>query len=551
MNAELSTELVQQQQGPGLSDYVNVIRRRIWQVIGPFLGLAVAGLGVAFLIPREYKGITELEVIDPDAGVATVFTQVGYSVPHKHLLTTIPQDVRQVEFLAPLVEQFGITEGYNLNVQRDRNRLFERMRKKVAVNTVLVKSGTDLVEFEYQGRDAERVVQFINALRQKWQDQFVARYHSAVVSVEDHVKKVFEEAQGAFMDAQAKYRNFQEANGSDYWGKDPGGQARSRLDRMKADIEGWELELTTEQATLRAVTEQLKSVRPTDKMDVARKRNPDWVKQSAVIETVSAKVRQLEADYYDTWKPLKDARVLLEEEKAKLEKIPEFQTDSFVQGPTPLWIKLSGDQTQAQTTIARLREKIEKAQISINQLENEVKVIPEKSAQAAILRDAVDTAGVQLDKALKMRAIVAATRDRVQANAKRFFRVTIEFTPEEARSFDPVWPNYALFAGIGAFVGLLIGGAIAFIGEFTSSAFTTPNQVRYLLQVPVLGEVAPIFTIGEQRARKRRRRVVLMVLGVIAVALLIVHLMWFDKDNWRAELPPAIRDLMRRIYGGR
>jgi hypothetical protein len=550
VNAELSTEL-QQQQGPGLSDYVNVIRRRIWQVLGPFIGLALAGIGVAFLIPREYKAMAEMEVIDPDAGVATVFTQVGYSVPHKHLLTTIPQDVRSVEFLTPLVEQFGITEGYNLANQRDKNRLYERMRKKVAVNAVLVKSGTDTVEFEYQGRDAERVTGFINALSQKWQEQFVSRYHSAVVAVEDHVKKVFEEAQNNFMSAQTKYRNFQEANGSDYWGKDPGGQARTRLERLKADLEGYELALRAEEATLRTVSEQLKTVRPTDKVDIARKRNPEWTKQNDRIEATSANVRKLEAAYFDTWQPLKDARVLLEEEKAKLEKIPEFLTDSFTQGPTNAWVKLTNDQTQATTTIETLRSKIEKTTQSINQLEAEVKVVPEKSAQAAVLRDAVDSAGVQLDKALKMRAIVGATRDRVLANSKRFFRTTIQFTPEEAKSFDPVWPNYPLFAGIGAFIGLLVGGAIAFIGEFTSSAFTTPNQVRYMLQVPVLGEVAPIFTIGEERRRKRRRWIVLTVLGVLAVVVLVIHLMWFDKDNWRAELPPAIRDFMKRIYGGR
>ena len=55
MNAELSTEL-QQQQGPGLSDYVNVIRRRIWQVLGPFIGLALK-LG---LLGRESRDLRKL-----------------------------------------------------------------------------------------------------------------------------------------------------------------------------------------------------------------------------------------------------------------------------------------------------------------------------------------------------------------------------------------------------------------------------------------------------------------------------------------------------------
>jgi hypothetical protein len=130
-----------------------------------------------------------------------------------------------------------------------------------------------------------------------------------------------------------------------------------------------------------------------------------------------------------------------------------------------------------------------------------------------------------------------------------FFRITQEQIPEEARFNDPVYPNYALFAGIGAFLGLLIGGAIAFIGEFSAAAFPPPRPVRYMLQVPILGEVAPLITQYDVRRRTRKRRIWLIAGIVVLVLLVAIHVMWYS--DMRSQLPEFLRVLMRRLYGAR
>jgi hypothetical protein len=52
----------------------------------------------------------------------------------------------------------------------------------------------------------------------------------------------------------------------------------------------------------------------------------------------------------------------------------------------------------------------------------------------------------------------------------------------------------------------------------------------------------------ETRTRKRRRTGWLVAALVLIAIGIAVHVLWFDLE-WRAYLPPFIRDVMRRLYG--
>jgi uncharacterized protein involved in exopolysaccharide biosynthesis len=546
MNVEFVSP--QHQQGPGLADYVSVVRRRIWHVVVPLAFFAAAGFGIATVMPKEYLAKTEVLVEDPDSMVGTMFTPVGYSVPHKQLLVTIVPDSKRAEFLVPLIDQYGITEGYNPSDPRERTRMIEKIRRRLSVLWTPAKTGPDFITFTYEGRDSVRVTEFVNAVRTKWQDEFTERYKAAVRAVETNVRSVFLEAERKYTEAQTQLKNFQEANGTDYFGKDPGTLATTLLSSLERDRDNFETQLRGEEAALRNVLQQLDSVRPMTQTDASKTRNPLWTAQSSQVTAIEAQIKLLETNYTDEWPKLKALKLQLAEERTKLEAIEQFATDTVVQATNPQWVQLTAQKNLAETTIAGLRDKIDKTKTRIAQLEKDVKVIPEKTAQAQKLRDAVDNAYLIYEKAARARETMIATRERVAAKAKSFIRVMSETTPEEAKFAIPVYPNYLMFVGIGAFLGLLIGGGVAFIGEFAAASFTTANQVRYSLQVPVLGEVSPLVTVAETRTRKRKRAVILVALLAVVAIVVLAHVLWFDPDL-RSHLPPFARDVMRRIYG--
>ena len=280
-------------QGPGLADYVNVVRRRIWYVIVPFVLCSVAAFGVAFLVPKEYKVLTEVVVEDPDSMVGSAYAPVGITVPHKHLLITISQDVRRAEFLGPLIEKHRITEGYNPANGREYRKLVERVKKRMEAIGSLAKIGPDWITFAYTGRDAERVTRFINDVRDEWREEFMNRYGAAIATIEHNINQIFDEANKKYVKAADDLRTFQEENGTDYFGKDAGGAARMRLDKLKAELEEYETSLQAEEATLRTQSDNLKKIDRLQTSDTSRKRNPEWTKQNALIEAGEAKVREM------------------------------------------------------------------------------------------------------------------------------------------------------------------------------------------------------------------------------------------------------------------
>ena len=120
--------------------------------------------------------------------------------------------------------------------------------------------------------------------------------------------------------------------------------------------------------------------------------------------------------------------------------------------------------------------------------------------------------------------------------------------PQEADSWDPVFPSVPLFVGIGAFIGLLLGSGLAFLVEFTSSSFVTVNQLRRTLPVVVLGQMGTLRTSGE--VKKRRKRSIVSWTIVLAVVGLLVygHVCYFNADL-RPNLPTWLFKLMKGFYG--
>src|SRR5262245_14234362 len=252
MNVELlSQQPLPQQQGPGIADYVNVVRRRIWHVVIPFVLFTLIGFGVTMLVPKEYQAVTSLYIDDDYA--AGVFSSVGVTIPHKQLLMTVQQDVIRVDFLNPLVEKYGITEGYNPSVPKERAKMYEKIRKRVLAKTVPQKQGPDFIEFYYEGRDPVRVTEFVNAISQNWQADFSRRYGQAAQAIWANIETLHQESLAAYVAASNKLKNFQDANGPDYFGKDPGGLAKGALGQLKTDVDNWGYQLSSDEASLRVV----------------------------------------------------------------------------------------------------------------------------------------------------------------------------------------------------------------------------------------------------------------------------------------------------------
>jgi hypothetical protein len=70
---------------------------------------------------------------------------------------------------------------------------------------------------------------------------------------------------------------------------------------------------------------------------------------------------------------------------------------------------------------------------------------------------------------------------------------------------SPATPNRPLILGVGLFLGLALGGALAVLLEAGDDSFHTARRLQSALRIPVLAAI-PGILLEQDRARLRRRR---------------------------------------------
>lgn len=528
-------------------DYLSVLTRRAWTIILPFLVCTALGGVVARLVPKQYFGSVALEVIDRTA-LDQFFKQVDLTLPHKPYLTTIAEVVRTRNFLSDLITECGVHEGFDLSTPKERAALLDRVRKNIDVKMVEQKTGSDLVEFRYTGRDASTVVRFVNAIASKYQKTVMDRYLSEMRIPRENLGKRRNEARRRWEEATAAYERFQvEEDFPSVGDKTLVNRRKDLADSVNA-LEAAELALKGKEETLERLSLLLRGENESVPGKVTQKKNLAWDRQKAVVETAEDALQKAAEKWLPTAPKVTKLQAELEIERERLSKIPEFVDDVRETEPNKKFTDLDTQRAKLESDIKGDEAMIAKLKKNIEALQVLVKRLPEVLRKEEQLRMAKVDAFGDYDKLNNVFQQVDGTWNRINSPDGEFFsqlRIPVE---EEARNWDPVFPNVALFIGIGAFVGILIGAGIAFVAEYGSRSFITVNQVRRTLPVPLLGQVS---RIRDARAENRRRfalRFVWMLVAVGVLAAVLIHVCWFMK-GLRTNLPPWLFDLLTKVYG--
>lgn len=85
----------------------------------------------------------------------------------------------------------------------------------------------------------------------------------------------------------------------------------------------------------------------------------------------------------------------------------------------------------------------------------------------------------------------------------------------------PFKPNKQVYIIGGFFFGLILGGGLVVLAETTDHSFEEPNQLREFLPIPMLGATSRILTPEEQSFINARKRLAILSMMVVGVAVLI------------------------------
>jgi uncharacterized protein involved in exopolysaccharide biosynthesis len=534
---------------PAVGDYLTVVVRRGRVILIPFALITLAAAAVAFVLPPTYVERTTVRVADPEV-VGSFFSQIGLPVPHKQILTTIKNEISAVSFLEPLIDKVDITEGYNRHDRRQFEKLVTTVKGNLTVNLVAQKIGDDIFFVEYRGREARKVAEFVNEIRDKYNDYFMTRYRGDIQDAWKHVKGLKENAEKELRVSTDALKTFQDTYGAMFVGdtSDLGSQLRGQLGKTTDDLALFEGQLQGQKQALLEIESKLAITSPLKDGGSAQTPNPAWVQQKGVVDQLVLRLEALAKRATEAHPEYIAVKAGLEDAKLTLSQLPQFDAGPKNPVPNPEYDKLIDQQRNARFDINRLEPAIAAAKARLAQLDKDMKDLPEHLKRAGELAVRKSAATLQFEKAQRQFAIVDATKERALRRETTFFKVIDAPSPEAAKDKDPVAPNIPLFIGVGAFVGLIVGLGLAFIREFTTPAFTTANQVRFGLSLPVLGEIAPLKTTGQAAESRRKKALIATLLVVLFGAVGWFHVAYFST-RWRSSLPQPVFEVMRKVYG--
>ena len=525
-----------------LQRYVDLVRRRRWQLVPVSLfGLVIGGL-IAFFIPRYFVARTLLEHQQLPSG------PTDREYPFRAVVDTAKSTIPLMAGAA--IEELKWPEAVALD-DFARGQLEREVESRISVSET---NGGDktrsyaLINVEYRDQDGPRSAEFLNKLVEVWARERIADLRAPAEEQQVRASTTLDRARGTLADYLREKQDLERQYGFDpeldvnvqrmEWPKEVEARAR-RLEALQEQRS----EVAKMKAALEVDREALAETQPRvapDSSDVLSRAlaNP----KAAGLAQLWMRAKQ---EYEQTYQPgtaqyynsKKKAELILEQIKALVPQ-PKVDADGLVPNPdfTELVQKIAADKKKLSGLSAQIATK--ERQLEAEQQAFVVKVeghgrYSQKLEQIVEAQAAKDAALAELHSATDL---LAKLQRDLPVRTKR--PAVVPPAPTE--------PNILLIALIGCVLGLgaAIGLILAF--DFLQGSFKTVEDVERALPVPVLGGVAYLETVAEREEAVRRRRRVAFIAGSgVILMTVVVSIFYFDSTM----LPPVVRDLLAMILG--
>ena len=211
-----------------LDEYIEILRRRIWYIVIPFVLIVVGASIYAFLAPRQYKAST-LVLVSPQR-VPEAYVQATVTSRVEERLQSIAQEVLSRTRLEQIIEEYKLYEKQKKSVSKEE--VVELMRKNIKVELPTKKEEKGYFTISFIGSDPNMVTTVANRLA------------------------------SLFIEENLKIREQQAAGTTEFLGAELA-QAKTKLDEMEATVSQYKMrhmgQLPEQRDTNLRILEQLQA----------------------------------------------------------------------------------------------------------------------------------------------------------------------------------------------------------------------------------------------------------------------------------------------------
>lgn len=525
-----------------LARYVDLLKRRKWQVVPvSLLGMIIGGL-IAASVPRYYVAQTEVRfnaeylLSDQDRQLSDPLEEMLASA-NPLIRARIPSVLKQLGWQEALVDDADA-----------RAEFIDEVTKRVTTNDIGAsrrnRSNTILL-ISYRDTDGQRAADFTNALREAW----IKQQLDEVEAINGENRRQVQARQVGIqeeVDALAReVSTFETIHGLDPSVRNSdllilGRTVDARLEADRRALFEREQERAEIDVQIDAIEQHLDG-----QLIAPRIPAPPPPMDGVLMAELGALRLRLTAykqrlRYYQPGIP---PHVHLSAEIAALEKELESKTPVTIVEtiPNPAYLERQGQldtlrtrRTTVQGRIAGLTSVIADAEKRLSELPRLAQQYTERVTRLEAARTRLGAVEAELDQ-------VTALAARVQAS-RPFSTLSPATVPKR-----PTEPNVTILALMGSLVGLGVAVGLIFALDAVRFTYKTLDDLERGLPVPVLGGISHVETLSE-RSEVRRGRWVVSTLAILLLFLVVAVATFYYVAP--ARLPTWARDVLDMVLGG-
>jgi uncharacterized protein involved in exopolysaccharide biosynthesis len=517
-----------------IQDFLDVLRRRAWQIVVPAIFVITIGSCLAVIIPRKFLAKTQIEVRQSGP------TLVGKEGQNASFQITAPERIKSVieEKLRPPVYQ-ALSEA-------DRTDFLKDVVKNLRVtSTPAGPTGSIFVTITYTDVDRVFAKDLLRALSEDWQKDVLEQDRNRL---QDEKLRLGDERDGL----ERKLKSFEEDlstlkkdNGLSAMQPVPGTSTQqtedpeyNRLQQHKGQVAEIDLQLAElhgKKAELEKTASQLPATVPSSKVLNGSAHEKEIAQTEADILKYQEKLKEYKPPHSE-YAITKNKIVHLQQHLEDLQGSVTESTLATVDVENPALTEIRTTIAKADGDIAGLNAKKISLDATIKEEADTVTALHDVYRKVRLLEDKIKILQTSLS------AADLAYQRKVQESAVASSSKNNPFAiiEEVNAPLKATEPNPWLIILLSVAGGLGIGTAVAVLLEYTKSCFRSVIDVSRVLPVPVLGNINRIVTRRESKHKTTRRMVVAATTFLVLGTLAFVTWAWaHDQDS--SLLSPALR----------
>lgn len=536
---------------PGqLQDLLDILRRRRWQVLLPFLVVLVCGAAFAVLVPKKFEVTTEVELRETLISAGGTSGSMAARDVHN-----APLQLTSLKLIKASVEALEWEDYAELRTEAEKSDYLKAIKEDLSVELPRKprETGSTYVSIAFLHIDKQRALDFLLELRTRWIEEVVQIDRLAIESKYEKLR----EQQGE-LERELQNENEDIAQLRTTYNISPtqpsisAGQSRNE-DRTFEQYEELQDQLTELEQEIAADEDAI------ELLEMRLLETPDQVDQEVEIEgeTFSTKIQQYEAQRVqlvvalDSYKPPHSRYRLILKKIEEIDRTIQEYEENQIEGSTETewhknerYLAMEAQLTEAEWELAQKHRRREQLISRIEELEGTMAELQQVYGELEERYSRVSALNGSLAELALLLQETKVRREEINGPAGNPFQVT-----EEAQlPLRPTEPDPLIIIGFSVVLGLALGLGTALGLEFSKSAFRNPGDLSTAMVVPVLGVVNGIVTRAQERRRLvRRAAVATAVLGSLGVVVIVTYAWYAQPERLPSGMLDAIEDF-RRLF---